>query len=296
MSQPLTIGLGLVSWKSHETFAATLRSHQQAELFSQVDRSLIWFQDLSDEDKTLASEFEIPCDGGPNVGIAEGYANLAERLQTDLILLSENDCPSVETTQEISFQLERARRLFANDSCDILRLRHRWKVGEGFNYGKYLAYHPVHQLHPELQHQQELPCENPALQTLRRLLKPSRAHNLKGRALYLEAKPEQIFPEAIARKEGEEELFLTDSRFLNWTNQSVLVRRSFFLKTLMPYVRENPSSRTSNGFQSPERPLNSPWWRNQKFRIAVGRGLFGHQRVDGSWRPQHHTNQAPDKS
>ena len=56
----------------------------------------------------------------------------------------------------------------------------------------------------------------------------------------------------------------------------------------MPFVRANPSKRTSNGFQSPERPLNCGWWRKQEFRIGVGRGVFTHKRLDGSWRPKHH--------
>ena len=291
-----TIGLGIVSWKSHDTFRPVLESHQAADLWSHVDQGLIWFQDQSEKDKELAQEFDLDCAGGPNVGIAEGYASLAQRLDTDLILLTENDCPSLTDSAQIEFQLQRARRLFAEDQIDIMRLRHRWQTGEGFRYGKYLDFYSVQSLHPDFTSYHSLKKsaeESPWWRSLRQTLKPARARSLQGRAIYLEKNPELVHPQAIKKMEDEEDLYLTDSRFLNWTNQSVLLPRQLLLDTLLPYVRANPSSRTSNGFQSPERPLNSPWWHQQQFRIAVGLGLFGHQRVDGSWRPNHHTRTSP---
>jgi hypothetical protein len=137
---------------------------------------------------------------------------------------------------------------------------------------------------------------SPAAAALRRLLRPGKARNLRGRAIYLEQKPEDVHPGCITRLEGEDECFLTDSRFLNWTNQSVITTRRFFLDTVMAYVRAHPSNRTSNGFQSPERPLNNAWWRRQRFRIGVGRGLFTHRRLDGSWRPNHQAYEVPDSA
>jgi hypothetical protein len=44
---------------------------------------------------------------------------------------------------------------------------------------------------------------------------------------------------------------------------------------------------SGNGFQSPERPLNCRWWRNQHFKIGQGKGLSTHRRMDGSWRTEH---------
>jgi hypothetical protein len=316
MPRSPSIGIGLVSWKSHDTFRPVLNSHRESGLFSQVEESLLWFQDKSPADESLAQEFGLACDGGPNVGIAGGFTALAERLDTDLILFLENDCPSLASPAELQFQLDRARRLFAEDQCDILRLRHRWETGEGFRYQKYLSYFPVQELHPDFTAHRSLPKAPPSPLTrrLRRLLKPQRAKSLLGRALYLEKFPEEVHPSAIQKisnpnnkkkptpvtpqsspirnSNKDDELYLTDSRFLNWTNQSVLLPRQLFLETLMPFVRENPSSRTSNGFQSPERPLNCPWWREQQFRIAMGLGLFGHNRIDGSWRSNHHSQRS----
>ena len=110
---------------------------------------------------------------------------------------------------------------------------------------------------------------------------------MQGLAIYLEQEPDAVHPRAIAGARNEEDFYFTDSRFLTWTNQSVLTRRHWFLDTIMPFVRSHPTRRGSNGFLCPEPSLNCKWWRKQRFRIGVGKGLFTHNRVDGSWRPTH---------
>lgn len=160
----LSLGLGIVSWRSHDTLRATLEAHRVVVLPDVVDQAIIWFQDLSERNFTIAAEFGYQSAGGPDCGIAEGMAGIAETLQTDLVLFLENDCPAHQT----------------------------------------------------------------------RVL--SRPHD--------------------------------------------------------GLVCTHPSRRTSNGFQSPETPLNCPWWRRQRFRIGVGRGLFTHRRLYGSWRPSHAAYQA----
>lgn len=284
----LSLGLGIVSWRSHDTLRSTLEAHRAANLTQAVDQSMIWFQDLDDADRAIAKEFGFQAAGAPNCGIAEGMAKIAETLETDLVLFLENDCPTVEPAAGVVSQLDRARRLFASDQLDILRLRHRWKVGDAFQLRKYFAFFLPQSIHPNFTEQAQLKhVPSSPVAALRRLFRPAKARNLSGRALYIEESPETVQRGRIRRLEGEDELFLTDSRFLNWTNQSVLTTRSFFLDTIMPYVRAHPSKRTSNGFQSPERPLNCMWWRQQQFRIGVGDGLFTHRRLDGSWRPKH---------
>lgn len=284
MGKP-SLGLGIVSWKSHETLRATLHTHRETNLAGAVDQAMVWFQDFSDDDLAVAREFGVQAEGGENCGVAEGMAKIATTLQTDLILFLENDCPVVESAEEVRTQLERARRLFSNDILDVLRLRHRWDVGDGFQLRKYFAFYPPHHLHSEFSERSQLEgSPSPAVASLRRLLRPGKASHLSGRGIYAEKFPERVHRSRIQRHATEDELFLTDSRYLNWTNQSVVTRRDFFLDPIMAYVRRYPSRRTSNGFQSPERPLNCSWWRRQCFRIGVGRGLFTHRRFDGSWR------------
>ena len=252
------------------------------------DDSILCLQDASDEDIEIAGRHNIRWVSQANAGIAESMRRIAMELSTDLVLFLENDCPLVETIEQVRSRLGIVKEAFAREQVDIFRLRHRWEVGEGFAMGKYLACHGIQQAHPDYQNRELLDSPIARPNQLQRWMRAYKADKLKGRAIYLETAPEKRFPEAIQRMDcREDEWFLTDSRYLNWTNQSSVVGREWYLQTLMSYVDAHPSSRTSNGFQSPERPLNCRWWRNQRFRIAVGTGLFTHQRVDGSWRPKH---------
>ena len=53
---------------------------------------------------------------------------------------------------------------------------------------------------------------------------------------------------------------------------------------LLDWAKAHPKRRTLNGFQVLEINLNSPWWRAQHFKVAVGEGLFTHARLDGGFR------------
>ncbi|MBK1833675.1 glycosyltransferase family 2 protein [Roseibacillus ishigakijimensis] len=281
-----TIGFGVTSWRSPETLGATLDSYRQANFAAYFDEHLLHILDASEEDREVLSAFDFRHREGKNQGIAESMRTIAQSLSTDLVLLLENDCPLIEPEPVLRERLELVRRAFADDQVDIFRLRHRWQVGEMFALRKHLSCHPVAEVHPSFA-QPDLLAQYPP-SPLRRFLKPRHARQLRGRAVYVERHPEQRFPDVFTKMADEpDEWFVTDSRSLNWTNQSVVVRRDFFLETLMRYVDEHPSKRTSNGFQSPERPLNSAWWREQRFRIGVGTGLFTHERRDGSWRRNH---------
>lgn len=61
--------------------------------------------------------------------------------------------------------------------------------------------------------------------TLRRTCQPSRARSLKGPAIYLEKEPRSFIAMPSQKQTRRRIFYLTDSRFLNWTNQSVLLPR-----------------------------------------------------------------------
>ena len=283
----ITVGIGIVSWKSHETLRKTLESYRQAELIGLFDRAVIFFQDMDNTDRAIAQKFGIEAIGGPNVGIAEGMRQHALHMNTDFVLFMENDCPLVENIEIVKKRLSTALDLLAQKKIDIMRLRHCWHVGQGFQaIEKYCRYFPIKNMNPRLQYLGEFGdlTKDTFKRFLNRTLRPGRAKNVCGRSVYLEKEPHLLFPELIKKVETDEDLYIVDSSCLNWTNQSVLCSAGLFLNKLMPYVDANPSSRTSNGFQSPERPLNCKWWQDQHFQIGVGEGLFSHNRFDGSWR------------
>ena len=292
LSHP-SIGVSLLSWRSWSTLEKTLTSYQDAGLFDVVDKVIINFQDLCDRDIEIAETFGIQYTGGPNCGIADGMRNGANHLGTDYVLFLENDCPIVASRDEIEHQLSLAVDYLESGRIDIMRLRarlfHEDGVSDIINYLRY--YQPV-SVEPDIDISGLIV---PAWQRwLRRVVKSHNLHLMKGRGLYVEKYPEQLFPDAIEKTE--DGIWIGDSSCLDWTNQSVLCKRVFFTDILMPYVDAHPSSRTSNGFQEPERPLNCRWWHRQNFKIGQGPGLFIHERFDGSWRPTHPAYEAAHAS
>jgi len=278
-----TVGLGITSWKSYKTLKKTLDSYLNVGLFDFFDKSLIWFQDISEKDVDIAKEYKIDYAGGPNCGIAEGMRNLSKLLNTDFVLFLENDCAVIEDAGEIKKQLTSALNLLEKRDIDIMRLRHRWEFGEGFSIHKYSRYFPLYEKDENFIHEEYINKAPNFWKAVRRFFRSSKAEKLLGRSVYFEKNPHELFSKYI-KKDEENQMFIIDSAVMNWTNQSVLCKKNFFLNVLMPYVDQYPCKRTSNGFQSPERALNSEWWREQHFKISVGRGLFTHARFDDSWR------------
>lgn len=282
------IGLGITTWKSPDTLAHTLESYAAVGLLDFFHDAVINLQEASDKDREIARHFNLRFIESENLGIAESMRRISQNLDTDLVLFLENDCPVVESREVVKQRVKLVQEAFYTEKLQIFRMRHRWDFGEMFALRKYLELFPVQQLHPDFKEVKQLEA-HPRKSLLKRLLKSYKKGEFKGRAFYLETHPEQVYPEVFKKKNSlGEDWLLTDSRFLNWTNQSCVADRQWFLEILMPYVDAHPSSRTSNGFQSPERPLNCKWWREEKFKIGLGTGLFTHKRFDGSWRPGHH--------
>ena len=63
------ISLAILSWKAHDTIKKTLNSYNKENLFSLFDESFIYFNQISEEDKQLAKEYNINYKGSPeNLG------------------------------------------------------------------------------------------------------------------------------------------------------------------------------------------------------------------------------------
>lgn len=279
-----SLGVGIVSWRSWKTLVHTLDTYKTAGLFDIVDRAVIYFQDMSDKDIAIARHFGVDYTGGPNCGIAEGMRREAKYLNTDYVLFLENDCPVAVDRLEMRKQIVCAVNHLQENRIDIMRLRSRLNPGDDFCSGeKYLRYYEPKD--PESLAQVEKLRSSFVTRWLRRIIKPYNLHRMKGRSLYIEKAPENLFPEVIQKTE--DGIWIADSSCIEWTNQSVLCKRDFFLERLMPYVDSHLSSGNSNGFQTPERPLNCAWWRGKHFKIGQGGGIFTHRRYDGSWRKTH---------
>ena len=281
-----SIGLSLLSWRSWDTLEATLKSHQEKGLFNHFDKIVIYFQDLCDRDIEIANRYGVDYTGGPNSGIAGGMRNGVNYLGTDYVLFLENDCPTIASPHEVKRELDLAIDYLMNGKIDVMRLRSRLYPGEGFaDITNYLRYYLPRDPEPSVDITGLI---TPAWKRwLRWIFKPYNVHRMKGRSLYVEKHPESLFPNTIQKTE--DGIWIGDSSCMDWTNQSVLTKRTLFTDVLMPYLDTHflGLSKASKSRNDPERPLNCRWWRNHHFKIGQGPGIFSHNRFDGSWRSDH---------
>ena len=286
-----TIGLGILSWNAHDTLRQSLQSYP-ADFLEFFDEKIIYFSDVSEQDKGIASAFGWAYAGGPNEGIFGGMKRLGENLTSDFIILLQNDNPLFENAQFSISHIQKAVELLERKQGDLARMRHRWKVGEGFaDVTKYLKYYdPQHVAKDYIADDHGYPCLDslPFKKMMRRLLKPHNAKRFQGRSVFIEENPEILYPSVIQK---EDDFYIIDSSVIDFTDQCLLISREMWSNVFVPYVEKNPSSRTPNGFQAPEICINGPWWRNSHFKVLQGQGIFTHARYDGSFRPEHHTNQ-----
>jgi len=283
----VTIGVGILSWKSHKTLEKSLESYEKIGFKDLFDEVKIIFQEVSDEDKKLAEKYGYEYVGtNDNLGIQHGHRLIHDNLSTDYVLVLENDNPVIVDNQTFKKRLNESVFHLENNDIDVIRLRHRWSFGEGFSLEKYIEYYEIQKLH-ENYSSIEIKSNllSKFLKRIKRLLRSEKAIRLAGYSLYFEKNPETIFPKYI--KKLDDEFFSVSSYIMTWTNQSALLKRKFYGE-LIDYAYSNPSSRTSNNFQDLEKPLNSNWWRDKNYKVGINEGVFTHNRFDDSWRKSHH--------
>jgi len=110
----------------------------------------------------------------------------------------------------------------------------------------------------------------------RRVLRPEKARRMAGRAIRFDAEAHRRHPAQII--EMAPGWLMTTSRWLPWTNNPCLLRRSLFLD-LLDRAAAAETRRRVNGFKNFEIEVNGPWWRDQELRIVQGPGIFTHDRI-----------------
>jgi hypothetical protein len=253
-------GIGFLCWQGYDGFRQALKTYSREHLFDLAAERLIYFNGLDDEARSLAQEFSIPFAGNAdNFGILGGFKGLAEAMSSEVLLLLENDLPLIEPGREARRQIRQAVAAVRDGEVQVFRMRHRHKPGQKFTtLEKYRRYHGEGGVVP-----------------LRRILRPGKAKRLIGTALYAEQDPHEKFAEIDRQPQG---WWKISTKHLPWTNQSIIVRRDFFLETIIAHAEENPSNRSVNGFPDIEKEWNCPKWRNSGWTIGAGRGLFTHER------------------
>lgn len=262
-----SLGLGILSWKDRLSLENALKSYRDQNFLSLFDQTHVFFAEQSPEDHALAAQFGVSSSGADeNLGILGGFEALGQAMQTDYIILVENDCPLIESFAEAKKQIEASLRLLSKNDVQVVRLRSLREPGELFNtVDKYKRMHG-----------------NSVSSFLRRLVRPRKARGLAGIAPYVEEHPHDKFPTQVLMTNEASELgpiYKIDTRFLNWTNQSIMMKREFFLNQVIDYAKTANTTRRVNGFRNLEIEMNSSYWRNNDWFVGVPQGVFTHRRV-----------------
>ncbi|WP_319517427.1 hypothetical protein [uncultured Martelella sp.] len=255
------VGLSILTWKSPKTLERTLRSLAPvSDLFA--ERKVVC-QEGDPEEMDIARKFGFdPVPTKTNLGIQEGLAHCAECLESERILIVESDNMFVEQDNARDL-LKRALILFDQHEMTAFQLSMR----------------PTHLSDRFLRYWRS---DDPLRKNLRGHVWP--------RAARMRVHGSLALPDTTANgnrfiRKLEDELYLTRSDCISWSNRPFLTRRSFFLGPLMTFARQNPGKKRVNGMPDLEHPINCPanryWWCGLKAKVGVTYpGLFEHDRLE----------------
>jgi hypothetical protein len=281
MSNKVPVSVGILSYKAPRTISATLDDYEKNKFLDLFPEVKLFFQCVSPEDIQTAEKHNVEwCGRADNIGIQNGMRWVVENLNSEYILYLENDCPLVVDTATAEFEIRRAVKHLASGQIDVMRLRSRFTPGEQFaDVRKYTTVHTPSEIDDRFVPTDEVQISpRPEWQRfLKRVFYPSYGVRMMGRSLYIEKSPEELFSKYIWKTN--DGMYIVDSKVINWTNQSILTTKRFFLQ-MLDYADQHPRSRMVNGFQDMEKPLNCRWWRRQHFKIGVSDGVFTHRRLD----------------
>ncbi|MEM6603105.1 MAG: hypothetical protein AAF621_03565 [Pseudomonadota bacterium] len=266
----MSIGLGILSWRGEESLQNALASYMQENLFSLFNEKVIFLPEQRQQETVLAQRHGLSVHGdAKNLGILGGFKALAHAMTSDVILLLENDCPLIEDHSEAKRQISLGYNLIKNRKAEIIRLRSREHPGQDWGVNrKYRGFYP----------DQNSGFFEKSYKRIKRLCRPMKAAYLKGASLYEGHSEAQRFPD-IVHYHDTSDYYIVGSRYMPWTNQSILIDRDFFLKNIIQIAENMQTKRRINGFKNIEIEMNSSFWREADYRIAIMKGLFTHSRI-----------------
>jgi len=240
-----SVGLGILSWRGHASLKQSLISYKKEDFFSLFDEAMIFLPDPDDDVQKVCKNYPLRIEkSSVNNGIMAGMEEIANRLKTDYIFFTENDCPLIESRTETERQIRKALELLKTKNVCMARMRHVVQPGEKFTtLNKYKWMHP---------------SPDNFVGRLRRVFRPEKAHRVSGTAIYAEQSPHKRFPNTI--QDAGEGFYLVDTDTL---------------------PKSVPLGRTANGFRTLEIELNrSKFWTQSGWKIACGPGILTHKRAN----------------
>lgn len=239
----LDLTLCILSWKSHKTLNNTLSSYKKNGLLELSNQRLIFFQEISEEDKTIATGYDLDFLGSKNnIGIGKAFSELVNNAKSDYILLLENDWELVEDISNVYKIISDSISFLKNDIADVVRLRHRK------NYG-----HPLWS---------KTAFEGNELNGLTHILE----------SIHWIEDPHLRFPDYIKKIKGEPDWFRSFSKNASFSNSPSLYKKTWFMQNLFNFFYESNNLWLEIDIRE--------WWQNQNFKVVMGPGLFKHNDLD----------------
>ena len=288
------VGLGIVSWRGHETLRPVLESLVGTEdIFGE---RVIYFNEITADDRRIASEFGFASFGTPeNTGIYGGFRGLAESMKSRYVLLQENDCHLIESLESVRRQLEFGVSFLESGRADVVRYIHLRRPGHRMPRDSYfLDFVGTYPSEVAIQPSEGMvnyfiknfrryyPDPDASLWTRLRLWRrryrhPDKAAFALSYAPFLMDRPDEIFPEI--ERDDESGFFITPSQHYGWGNLCSLLDRRRYIDTILSRVEEVDGSRLVNGFKDIEAQLSDGWWRSHyRYVCEAAPGLFMHER------------------
>ncbi len=279
------LSIAMLGWKAPVTTRHTLETYRDSGLLNAGDEFLIYFNQYSERDKALADDFGVRSTGTEeNLGMWGGMEAIERNTKGDYLLFLQTDHPVLVPAEETKHWIDGSLELLKSGKADIVYLRHRQEAIKGYGCHTYFYYHYVHELEPRID-ATVLPKNynhDTLYRKLHRFFRPFAARKRLITAMYIEKDPIAILPKGTAH--WEKDFLVIDSSMIQFSESPFMISRKLY-NELSAWAKQHPRHRTILGFQEMEFILNCRWWRKQHYKIATcDMGIFGHQRLDDSWR------------
>lgn len=256
---PLDLTIGILTWNAPNTFRNTLESYEVSGLLRYSKETLVFLQGDNPAERRIARQYGLHILASEyNVGIEAAIKRLASTAGTEYFLFLENDWVCVESPRITRQRLREAVALLRGDVAQCVRLRHKHHYGE-----------PLHTLQ------------------FKGKERNSPQHFLD--CIHWVAHPEKKFPDIFTVADvGKGNWIITDSRYANYTNNPCVYHTEFLRSALKRHANPELAGEECVSQQayaaakgvSPsvialEGNIQS-WWREQRFSIVQGEGLFRH--------------------
>jgi len=240
----LDLTLGILTYNAPNTLKKTLKSLDEIVPF--FKETLIYVNPSPITEQTLKICDEYRFDkiqvAEKNGWIGAGFGWLALNASANNILLLEDDFSLEERNIEKAKEiLTSAVSLVQNNIVDKVKLRHRKNPGNPL-YSRWFA-------------GQEL-----------------NALTHFGDCVHWRETPDLDFPQYCTKISSNPLWYKFKSANCNYTNNPCIFKKDFYTKEIVPrFAIENTDLETAA----------TPWWTQQDYTVAMGDGLFCHDRKDG---------------